>query len=305
KRRPRARWTDTRSLLATTTTTTPSFHSLPLVVEHDVHVHHLPHCTFDLWTLPHRLPQPSPMAPLKPRPRLATRASDDTWVHDKAPRDPATRSTPANGPPTNKLMITNLHYEVMPKDLMAIFGQIGTLVREPHIRYDRSGRSSGIAIVTYETPTEATRARNQLNGMTAKGQPMTVEFDREVPRRASAPAAPSLLSRIQTPKAPLLARLGQSESSAKAAIAKNTKVAAVRGKARPGARGRGGGGGSGGGGGGGGGGGSKGSAAPRQKPKPKTAQELDSELDTFMVGPSAPAPAPAPVADSNGDVEMS
>lgn len=84
--------------------------------------------------------------------------------------------------------------------LQAIFGQIGTLVREPLIRvrssecteftwrepvpttfdwhfrtfkYDRSGRSSGVAIITFETPAEATRAKKQFDGILAKGKRFT------------------------------------------------------------------------------------------------------------------------------------
>lgn len=36
-------------------------------------------------------------------------------------------------------------------------------------QYDRSGRSSGVAIVTYEVPEEAARAIAQYNGATANG----------------------------------------------------------------------------------------------------------------------------------------
>ncbi|KAF8830560.1 hypothetical protein HHX47_DHR2000967 [Lentinula edodes] len=63
------------------------------------------------------------------------------WLHDKAPgmKNMNTDSRP-RGPSdiveqsNTKLLVSNLHYEVTPKDLAAIFGQIGTLVREPLIR---------------------------------------------------------------------------------------------------------------------------------------------------------------------------
>ena len=35
-------------------------------------------------------------------------------------------------------------------------------------QYDRSGRSSGVAVVTFETPAEATRAKKQFDGILAK-----------------------------------------------------------------------------------------------------------------------------------------
>lgn len=50
-----------------------------------------------------------------------------------------------------------------------------TLFRPPldsHFRtfkYDRSGRSSGVAIIAFETPAEATRAKKQFDGILAKG----------------------------------------------------------------------------------------------------------------------------------------
>lgn len=37
------------------------------------------------------------------------------------------------------------------------------------LKYDRSGRSSGIAIIAFETPAEATRAKKQFDGILAKG----------------------------------------------------------------------------------------------------------------------------------------
>ncbi|KAI0288848.1 hypothetical protein B0F90DRAFT_1799671 [Multifurca ochricompacta] len=225
------------------------------------------------------------MAPFKSsgKSTAKSRASDDTvWVHDRAPGAPrnATQSPNPNAPPSNKLMITNLHYEITPKDLTAIFGQIGTLVREPFIRYDRSGRSSGVAIITFETLAEATRAKKQLDGVLAKGQPISIEFDQGGPRHARAPAS-SLLSRIQKP--PLLNRLSQAQNDAKASLIQSKRVSSIRGRGRgPGtgpARGR------------------------ISTPLPKSAAELDSELDAFMSvdsGFATPSTKPA----ENGDMEM-
>jgi THO complex subunit 4 len=83
------------------------------------------------------------MAPFKSLEKQAmkSRASGDSvWVHDRAPGAPraATQSSHPNASLSNKLMVTNLHYEITPKDLTAIFGQIGTLVREPFIRVRKS-----------------------------------------------------------------------------------------------------------------------------------------------------------------------
>jgi len=178
----------------------------------------------------------------------------------------------------------------MHKDLSAIFGQIGTLVREPLIRYDRSGRSSGQAIVSFETVAEAVRAKKQFNGILAKGQPMSIDFlaPRPGPRgRSSSAPNGSLINRIQKP--PLLDRLAQDDSNVKPASASGS-VGPIR--SRPG-------------------------RAPRPKKgpkKPPTAEELDKELDAFMGDSNTPLPTEAgtavegtettAAAPSTQDVEM-
>ncbi|KZT25760.1 hypothetical protein NEOLEDRAFT_1156169 [Neolentinus lepideus HHB14362 ss-1] len=150
------------------------------------------------------------------RPGARARAPEGAWTHDKAPFDVASRpisnqSTVEGG--QTKLLVSNLHYEITPKDLNAIFGQIGTLVREPIIKYDRSGRSTGVAIIHYETAEEAKRAKTQFEGVLAKGQEMSITYDtaptfgHRKERRASAPS--SLINRIQKPA--LLDRLSQDD----------------------------------------------------------------------------------------------
>ncbi|KAF8348595.1 hypothetical protein F5887DRAFT_1280373 [Amanita rubescens] len=243
----------------------------------------------------------------KPYSRPATRGADSKWLHDKGSAGPANgASKPAPAASVNsKIVVSNLHYEITPKDLAAIFGQIGTLVREPLIRYDRSGRSSGTAIISFETPAEATRAKKQFDGILAKGnaffpyvawphwpikkilieylgQPMSIVYDTPPPvrpARRSASAPQSLLNRIQKP--PLLDRLSRDDTAVKtpAAAAKGT-VGPIRSRVR--------------------------GPKPRRDPKkPKTAEELDKELDAFM-GDAEPASASAaPATTGQEDVEMS
>jgi hypothetical protein len=53
-------------------------------------------------------------------PHCQSRASSDGgWVHDRVPGAPkaATQPSDSNAPLTNKIMVTNLHYEITPKDL--------------------------------------------------------------------------------------------------------------------------------------------------------------------------------------------
>ncbi|KAK7044806.1 THO complex subunit 4-A [Favolaschia claudopus] len=216
----------------------------------------------------------------KPYTRPAPRNTDGQWLHDMADDE----GTPFNGnlashprgpsAPSSRLVVSNLHYEITPKDLTAIFGQIGTLVSEPQIRYDRSGRSSGTATVSFETLAEATRAKNQYDGILAKGQPMTIVFDLTQPRQprvrsSSAPTTSSLLNRIQKP--PLLDRLSGSKDDS--AVTRGPRgagpVRTLRGSQKPARGGK--------------------PGAPKRQPKaPKTAQDLDKELDDFMGDNSTP-----------------
>ncbi|TFK67742.1 hypothetical protein BDN72DRAFT_842684 [Pluteus cervinus] len=210
----------------------------------------------------------------RPGPRVS---AEGQWVHDRAPGAPrADLNGKAKAPSTtanNKIAVSNLHYEITPKDLTAIFGQIGTLVREPLIRYDRSGRSSGTAIITFETPAEATRAKNQFNGIAAKGQPMAIAYDTMVPRTRRSASAP-LINRIQKPA--LLDRISRDDAQLK-----STTTSRGFGPIR--------------------------SRPPRSAPKPqakkpKTAEDLDKELDAFM-GDSTPAAATS-TEKSAQDVDM-
>jgi len=228
----------------------------------------------------------------KPYSRPASRPVDGAWQHDLHEKAaPAPRKPPVSNQiqdENSRIMVTNLHYELTPKDLMSVFGNVGTLVREPLIRYDRSGRSSGVAIITYETPEEASRAISRFNGATANGQMMTVEYAPipTKPKRRAVSAPASLIDRISKP--PLLERLGES---------KKTPESIAPRKPRGGGPIR-----------------TKGTRPPRPGPKKqKTAEELDQELDSFMKDDSKPKSAgkegEAAVTSSSqigvdGDVEM-
>jgi len=222
----------------------------------------------------------------RPEPRAAP--SDGMWLHDKAPGVPRAANGLAKPEASinSKLLVSNLHYEITPKDLIAIFGQIGTLVREPIIRYDRSGRSSGVAIISFETAAEATRAKKQFSGILAKDQPMSIAYDSGPPRNARriASAPSSLLNRIQKPA--LADRLSKDDSATPAAASTRSSgpIRSRRGGARP---------------------------APRASKKPKTAEDLDKELDLFMGDGSKATEAAASAAvvgaapaQQEADVEM-
>ncbi|KDQ06889.1 hypothetical protein BOTBODRAFT_39253 [Botryobasidium botryosum FD-172 SS1] len=83
---------------------------------------------------------PAATARSAPYSRAAARTGPGgAWLHDLAPGARAARPAPAatnagSSDISNKLLVSNLHYEVMPKDLVSIFATIGTLAGEPVIR---------------------------------------------------------------------------------------------------------------------------------------------------------------------------
>jgi len=122
------------------------------------------------------------------------------------------------------------------------------------LKYDKAGRSDGVAFVTYTSIEDANEAIRKYNGANAAGQPITVTLDVEAPRRpASAPVT----------HGPRVGGGGGSRGF--------TRGPRFGGGARmdTGRGGRGGGGG--------------GDRNPRQ-PR-RTQEDLDKELDDFMSGP--------------------
>ncbi|GAA5893037.1 hypothetical protein JCM6882_006921 [Rhodosporidiobolus microsporus] len=206
---------------------------------------------------------------------------------------------------SNKLVIKNLHYEVSERELELLFVQIGPIATGPKIKFDRSGRSEGIAWVTYGSEAHAAQAKEAFNGAPAKGQPIEVDFDHR-PDRASergAPAPGSLLARLSgggNDSARSSNKYAPPASSRPARGRPERGVGSGSGASRGGAGGRGG----------------KREGGARQKREPKTNEDLDKELEAFMKQPEgsakptevaapAPAAAPAPDASAGGDVEMS
>ncbi|GAA5991729.1 hypothetical protein JCM11641_004845 [Rhodosporidiobolus odoratus] len=251
----------------------------------------------------------------------------DKWNHDKfADNDagPASRSPNApqgrgslaarlgpggssdSGRKTNKLVIRNLHYEVSERELELLFVQIGPITSGPKIKFDRSGRSEGVAWITYGSEEHATQAKEAFNGAPAKGQAIEVDYDFRPDRIAGpggASAPGTLLARLNADptRGPKFATpTGPSGGRAPRGRGERT-VSGNGGAPRGGAGGR-----------GAAGGGRGGRGEARQKREPKTNDDLDKELEAFMKAPEGSAkpteiasPAAAPQAESGGDVEMS
>ncbi|EMR08368.1 hypothetical protein PNEG_03208 [Pneumocystis murina B123] len=97
-------------------------------------------------------------------------------------------------PLSYRVKVENLHYELTEDDLNGLFKRIGP-VSKLNIKYDRSGRSTGIAFVSFERIEDAHNAINQFNGANAAGQPITLTLDLQ-PSRKSQRKSDSLFGRI-------------------------------------------------------------------------------------------------------------
>ncbi|TVY41647.1 Aly/REF export factor [Lachnellula occidentalis] len=93
--------------------------------------------------------------------------------------DPSTNSIPlsnsyvdlSSDAPSAKLRVENLHYELTEEDLDDLFNRIGPVIKL-ELLYDRSGRSDGVAYITYESHYDAKKAIREFDGANAKGQPI-------------------------------------------------------------------------------------------------------------------------------------
>jgi len=162
-----------------------------------------------------------------------------------------------------------------------------------HLRqYDRSGRSTGTAFITYSSLGEAMAAKKKLDGQLANGQEISIKFESTPtgPRGARSSGAHSLLDRVQKP--PLAARLSDAvprapPPSGTGPIRTKPRHSAPTGPAKD--------------------------RAPRERPpskKPLTAEDLDKQLDMYTAESAnneverGPAQVPEPSTVEPQDVEM-
>lgn len=125
---------------------------------------------------------------------------DIDWIHDKYEDEPQSRRPYRGGrysridrysperevmPAGARLRVDNLHYDLTEDDLEELFNRIGP-VQTLSIRFDRAGRSSGTAFVTYESLLDARQAVRSFDGANANGQPIRLTLMPSGPSASSA-----------------------------------------------------------------------------------------------------------------------
>lgn len=155
--------------------------------------------------------------------RPDTRADQHKWKHDRLNHRDENRGEDlfqsSSTTPSAKLMVKGLHYEIGNDDLHELFQRIGPTIKAS-VRFDRSGRSTGVGIVIYENKKDAIRAKQEYDGANAKGQPISISFepmreDSQVQSKAGASTGKGLLERLQGGGSELSARIGGTNESKK------------------------------------------------------------------------------------------
>ncbi|KAI8977605.1 hypothetical protein BDF20DRAFT_913920 [Mycotypha africana] len=119
------------------------------------------------------------------------------WTHDKFDEgsDSILSRLGSSGPSGDRnnrrsiveLHIENLHYNVTEKDVEELFSTVGE-VAKARIKFDQSGRSTGVAFVQYYEMADAEKAVETYNNIELDGQPMRIEIkEREPTLRSNRP----------------------------------------------------------------------------------------------------------------------
>ncbi|RUS14515.1 hypothetical protein BC937DRAFT_93700 [Endogone sp. FLAS-F59071] len=151
--------------------------------------------------------------------RTSNRAANDQWSHDLYDdrRDHHARAgdvlsrlgTAARSDRSplanNKLLVENLFYEVTQNDVQELFEQMGP-VRKAYLHFDRSGRSTGIAEITFENPADAERALKKYNNVELDGQPMRIKYSTSQQQSSATP--PHGANRNSATSGSIFGRLG-------------------------------------------------------------------------------------------------
>ncbi|KAG0339812.1 hypothetical protein BG000_001279 [Podila horticola] len=182
---------------------------------------------------------------------------DDKWTHD-------------NNEGNAKITVENLHYAVTLEDIKVLFETHAGPVKFAEVKYDLSGRSTGVATILFKVPSDAGMAIKKLNGIALDGQAMKIEYaPAPPPRRDDRRAGSSrdgprgdVFSRLGSSEASIASRLGKANPLPKESGAQGGQSSSGHGSGRKQTKSQ--------------------PKQTRQQTKPKTAEELDAEMDTYM-----------------------
>eukprot|EP01023_Acetabularia_acetabulum_P030090 TRINITY_DN2833_c0_g1_i2.p2 TRINITY_DN2833_c0_g1~~TRINITY_DN2833_c0_g1_i2.p2 ORF type:complete len:271 (-),score=35.12 TRINITY_DN2833_c0_g1_i2:196-1008(-) len=119
-----------------------------------------------------------------PKAVQAALEGDGKWQHDLFQDDGprlmrGTKTFPqASNSSSGLIVINNLNFNVSNEDIQELFSRIGSL-RKFGIKFDRSGRSEGIAEVEFVNFADAEQAMQQYDGVMLDGQRMSIEIVRQ------------------------------------------------------------------------------------------------------------------------------
>ncbi|KAE9985653.1 hypothetical protein EG328_007067 [Venturia inaequalis] len=167
-----------------------------------------------------------------------------------------------------KIIVSNLPYDVTETQIKDYFSQTVGAVKKIELSYGPTGKSRGIATLTFAKPAAATQAAKELDGLKVDQRIEVIVGAKDVP---SPPAPKSLKDRVVRPK------VAEKDKPKPANTDKaGTGAASTRGR-KP-RRGR-------------------GAAAAGGRAKPKTAEELDAEMADYWGGETGTGTADAPMAN--------
>ncbi|KAF9580934.1 hypothetical protein BGW38_002223 [Lunasporangiospora selenospora] len=225
-----------------------------------------------------------------------SRTPEDRWAHDKFDDNSSKasggrgdqqrgNSGPAGAQDSEantKITVENLHYAVTLEDIKELFDTHAGPVKFAEVKYDLSGRSTGVATIRFKSAGDAAVAIKKLNGVSLDGQPMKVTYaplPTNIARKQERKAGPtkdssrSIFSRLGASEADIASRLGKPNQLPKEAPAGrpqnqpnnqggNTRKPQSQGgnTRKPQTQG----------------------TSGRQRPHHKTVEELDAEMDSYM-----------------------
>ncbi|CAO3651849.1 unnamed protein product [Cunninghamella echinulata] len=113
--------------------------------------------------------------------RPVKRNTNQPWTHDlykegstiQSRLGGVRHSQQRRNPPQTTILVENIHYNVTEDDLREVFNLAGT-VEKCKIQFDKSGRSTGVAKVTFSETEGAEKAIEKFNNIDLDGQPMKI-----------------------------------------------------------------------------------------------------------------------------------